>query len=517
MRKRESGLLLHITSLPSPFGIGDLGAEAYKFADFLVESGQSLWQVLPLNPTDPFAFNSPYGSNSSLAGNPLMISPDMLVDEGFLKREDLEPAPAFSRGRVDYPAVVEYKGRLLDRAYQHFTQSSDRSEFDAFCEINSHWLEDYALFVALKAEAGGVAWNHWDPPVRDRRDHALEEAHSKLAGAKERHKFIQFLFFKQWHALKRYCNDRGVEIFGDVPIYVSYDSVDVWTTPGIFKLKEDKSPKFVSGVPPDYFSSTGQLWGSPVYDWDALEAQDFAWWVRRMQHNFSLFNLMRIDHFRGFAAYWEIPAGNRTAVHGKWVEVPGVEFFDHLLTKVPADGIVAEDLGIITDDVLAIMSKFGFPGMKVLQFGFSGNFAENPYAPGNHGENSVVYTGTHDNNTTRGWYEHEATTYEKHGLNVCLNSEVTAETVSAELINLAMQSEARTAVIPVQDLLNLPAEYRMNWPGKVEGNWEYRLEPGQLTPEVGARFRRMTEEAGRAGNRASAASVAVQDNDGTHD
>jgi 4-alpha-glucanotransferase len=499
MRKRASGLLLHITSLPSPYGIGSLGPEAYRFADFLAESRQGIWQVLPLNPTDPVASNSPYGSNSSLAGNPLMISLDALVDEGLLSREDLEPVPDFPAGRVDFPAVIEYKRRILDRAYERFNERGDRGEFDAFSGINSHWLEDYALFAALKDEAGGAVWNKWGDELRDRADHALDEAHARVGGAKDKHKFFQFLFYKQWHALKRYCNDRGIEIFGDVPIYVSYDSVDVWTTPEIFKLKRNKSPEFVSGVPPDYFSKTGQLWGSPVYNWDVMREQNFAWWTRRMHHNFSLFNLMRIDHFRGFAAYWEVPANHKTAAHGKWVDVPGMEFFDVLMTKVPADGIVTEDLGHIDDDVLAIMDKFGFPGMKVLQFGFNGNMDENPYAPRNHPENSVVYTGTHDNNTTRGWFETEARKAEKRELNVYVHQDVTAETVSGVMIELAMRSPARTAVIPVQDVLGLPAEYRMNVPGTGEGNWEWRLEPGALTGEIAANLRRLAEESGRAG------------------
>ena len=500
MRERASGVLLHITSLPSPYGIGDLGGGAYEFADRLAEAGQSIWQVLPLNPTDPVAYNSPYGTNSALAGNPLMISPDMLVDEGLLSREDLQPVPEFPAGRVDFPSVIEYKRRILDRAYENFRGAGNHSEFNAFSEINSHWLEDYALFAALKAEAGGAVWNRWDADLRDRKDDALEGAHSRLAGAKEKQKFIQFLFNRQWHALKRYCNDRGVDIFGDVPIYVSYDSVDVWTTPEIFKLKDDKSPEFVSGVPPDYFSKTGQLWGSPVYNWDVLREQGFAWWVRRMHHNFSLFNLMRIDHFRGFAAYWEVPANHKTAVHGKWVDVPGMEFFEVLTAKIPADGIVAEDLGVITDDVLAIMKRYGFPGMKVLQFGFSGKLDENPYTPRNHTENSVVYTGTHDNNTTRGWFETEARKAEKHELNVYVHQDVTAETVSGVLIELAMHSAARTAVIPVQDVLGLPAESRMNCPGSGEGNWEWRLEPGALDGEVVANLRRLTEESGRVRN-----------------
>jgi 4-alpha-glucanotransferase len=508
MRKRASGLLLHITSLPSRYGIGDLGRDAYDFADFLAGTGQAIWQVLPLNPTDPVNFNSPYGSNSSLAGNPLMISPDLLVEEGYLAREDLEPVPVFPEGRVDFPAVIDFKNRMLDRAYERFGGCSDRREYDAFCNINSHWLEDYALFTALKAETGGAPWNQWAPELRDRNDAALGEAHARLAGAKDKHRFIQFLFFKQWHALKGYCNEKGIEIFGDVPVYVSYDGVEVWTTPQIFKLKEDKSPEFVSGVPPDYFSKTGQLWGSPVYNWAALKEQNYAWWVRRMEHNFSLFNLMRIDHFRGFVAYWEVPAWHKTAVKGRWVDVPGEDFFNVLLTKVPAEGIVAEDLGVITQEVRDLMHKFGFPGMKVLQFGFSGNLDENAYFPRNHEENCVVYTGTHDNNTTRGWYEHEATKNEKHEINVYLHREVTADTVSREFVDIAMHSPARMAVIPVQDILNLPAEYRMNWPGRGEGNWEWRLQRGQLTDETATALRQVTEQSGRAGSQTHASGAA---------
>jgi len=498
MRRRASGLLLHPTSLPSSFGVGDLGPEAGKFVDLLARAGQSYWQVLPLNPVDPAGFFSPYQSSSALAGNPLLISPDLLVEEGLLTPADLSRRPAFPPGRVDFRAATAYKEKLLKKALGRFrTQGLGREEeFRRFCSQEADWLEDHALFKVLSSSHGGD-WTRWPAPLKHRRPRALAAAARKLAPQLEEEKFRQYLFFSQWRSLKKAANQKGINLIGDLGIYLIHQSVDVWTNPGLFKLDRNGRPAAVSGVPPDYFSSTGQLWGNPVYRWEALEETGFRWWLRRIGKNLELFDFLRLDHARGFVAFWEVKAGSRTAIHGCWREVPAHGFFKALVKAFPHLPLIAEDLGIITPDVREILAGYGLPGMKVLQFGFGPDLPSSPHAPHNHLPDSVVFPGTHDNNPTRGWWEKEAGPRERRNLAAYLGKRVTAGTVSWDLIRLALLSVARTAVIPVQDLLGLGEEARMNHPARPKGNWTWQLTRDQLEALPLERLKLLTKMAGR--------------------
>jgi 4-alpha-glucanotransferase len=497
LEKRGSGILLHLTSLPSDFGIGDMGPWAYRFADFLAESGQRLWQVLPLNPTDPVHGNSPYDSISAFGCSPLLISPERLVDQGLLARQELGSAPDFPRDRIDYRGVISFKQGLFSLAQSRFRAGGTAEDYGRFCSENADWLEDLALFAALKERFDGRPWQEWPADLRDRDPASLEAARRALAGRIEEGKILQYLFERQWVALREYCNRRNVVIFGDLPVYVNLDSVDVWTHPELFKLDPDKRPTAVAGVPPDYFSETGQRWGNPVYRWDALRESGYAWWIRRLARNLHLFDMVRIDHFRGFAAYWEIPAEEPTAVRGKWVPGPGNDFFQALLRHFPYLPIVAEDLGTITQDVRDLMDRFDLPGMKVLLFAFGDNLATNPYVPHNHVRNCLIYTGTHDNNTVKGWFEREVTGEDRERLFRYLGREVGPERICEEMVRMAMMSVANTAILPMQDLLGLGEEARMNRPARKDGNWQWRLLPEQLSPELAAGLRRMTETYGR--------------------
>jgi len=498
MNKRASGILLHITSLPSPYGIGDMGPEAYRFADFLAKAKQDFWQILPLNPTERIYGNAPYYSIAAFASNPLLISPELLIQDNLLTTADCEPVPNGPQGRVDYEIVVPYKERLFTIAYKHFAKTKDRDEYERFCSQNASWLEDFALFVALKGHFQGHAWSEWPPEVRNRQPEALQSMKEDLHEGIEQEKFLQYLFFRQWFALKGYCDEKGVQIIGDIPIYVDYDSVDVWTHPEIFKLDADGQPEAVAGVPPDYFSATGQLWGNPVYRWDVLKERKFDWWIQRMGHTLNLFDVVRIDHFRGLVAYWEVPAGEETAINGQWVEAPVYDFFDALRAQFPSLPVIAEDLGVITPDVREVMQHFGLPGMKVLLFAFGEDNPKHPYLPHNYEKNAVVYTGTHDNNTVRGWFEKEAKPADKKRLVRYLGHKTSAQAIPWELIRLAMESKANLALIPMQDILGLGEEARMNLPATGEGNWEWQLASGQLTPEVTEKLRAMTEKYGRS-------------------
>ena len=500
MDKRGSGILLHITSLPSPYGVGDLGPEAYRFADFLAQAKQSYWQVLPLNPTNPAYGNSPYSSISAFAGNTLLISPNLLIEEGLLSREDLEPIPPFPESRCDFSEVISYKEKLLERAYQHIGQNGKgRESFEAFCLENSSWLEDFALFVVLKKHFGEKVWNEWPRELRDRDLNSLgaikEESHNQI----EKEKFWQYLFFKQWHSLRNACQEKGVHLFGDLAIYVSLDSADVWANPGLFKLDAEKRPALVSGVPPDYFSETGQLWGNPVYRWNVLKKSNFQWWIGRIAHNLKLFDVVKIDHFLGLVAYWEIPAGEKTAINGRWVKAPAKDFLNTLNKNFPYLPIVAEDLGVVTPDVREVMNHFGLPGMKILQFAFGEDNPMHPFLPHNYEKNFLVYTGTHDNNTVRGWFEEEASTEDKRRLFRYLGREVPVEEIHWELIRLAMMSVAQSVILPMQDVLGLGQEARMNRPSIAHGNWEWRLRPGQITALVSEKLMEVTEIFGRSG------------------
>jgi 4-alpha-glucanotransferase len=487
--------------LPGGFGIGDLGERAYAFIDFLVESGQNLWQVLPLGPTG--YGDSPYQCFSAFAGNPLLISPQGLLEEGLLDEEDMVEAPPFPEDRVDFGSVIQYKSSLLRRASRRFSESGPaelRADFLDFCRSTEDWLDDYALFRALKDEHNGAPWNLWDPDLVVRKLHSLDAARDRLHGEIESEKFYQYLFFKQWARLKSYCHERGVKIIGDMPIFVAYDSTEVWNSPDMFKLDATGNPLVVAGVPPDYFSKTGQLWGNPIYNWDRMIETGFQWWVDRFRAAFELVDVVRVDHFRGFAACWEIPAGERTAINGRWVEVPGRELFVTLGYKMGDLPLIAEDLGVITPDVEALRDEFGFPGMRILQFAFRGDTG-NLDLPHNYTSNTIVYTGTHDNDTTVGWFNSKAGTGSTRSAEQieserawCLRYlKSDGSEINWDFIEAAFRSAARMALAPLQDVLGLGSEARMNLPATQEGNWKWRFSADALTKEVSDRLRELAE------------------------
>ncbi|MDC0834606.1 4-alpha-glucanotransferase [Leptolyngbya valderiana BDU 20041] len=482
---RSSGILLHPTSLPGRFGIGDLGEEAYRFVDFLAGSGQQLWQILPLGPTG--YGNSPYLSYSAMAGNPLLISLERLCDDGLLSQEDLAEVPELPSDRVDYDRVEQVKTPLLQKSYRNFRSvatTDQQKEFVEFCKDKAHWLDDYALFISLKTQVyNGTSWNTWDDEISKRDPKALEKWREELHEEVEFRKYLQFEFFRQWSALKEYANDRQIQMFGDIPFYVAHDSADVWAHRDIFCLDEETGkPSLMAGVPPDYFSATGQLWGNPIYDWEELKKTNFRWWMQRFHAVLDRLDLIRIDHFRGFEAYWAVPGDEETAMNGEWVEAPGYEFFDRLKEELGELPIVAEDLGIITPEVEALRDRFKFPGMKILHFAFDSG-RDNPYLPFNYdSKNFVVYTGTHDNNTTVGWYEARSDEENQWVWNYIGCSR--GEGFHWDLIRLAMSTNANQAVFPLQDLFGLGADARMNEPSKAEGNWEWRYDPELLTDEL---------------------------------
>jgi len=493
MKRRAGGILLHLTSLPSAFGIGDMGPAAYRFADFLAEAGQSLWQMLPLNPT-PY---SPYHSYSAFAGNPLLISPELLQKDGLLDTSEIRRY-ARKAESVDYRRTSARKRALLDSAYRRFKSSGPTPAYQRFCSENAHWLEDYCLFVALNTDFPHRTWNQWPSEIRRRRPKALEKKRRELDEAMDKERFQQYIFFDQWMRLKQYCHDRGIQTIGDIPIYVTYHSSDVWANPDLFRLDRNSRPSVVAGVPPDYFSDTGQRWGNPVYRWEALKDSGYQWWYRRFSHNLSLFDIVRVDHFRGLVAYWEVPARAKTAINGRWVEVPAYDFFDRLMRKFPCLPIIAEDLGFITPDVREVMQKFNFPGMKVLLFAFGEDLPDNPYIPHNFETNCVAYTGTHDTNTIRGWYERETTSQDRARLMRYLGRKVAPAALHWELIGLLMRSVADTVIVPMQDLLGLGEAARMNRPATKKGNWQWRLPSSRITSRLAQKLRGITEITGRA-------------------
>ena len=477
---RCSGILLHITSLPSKFGVGDFGPAAFEFVDSLEQAGQTLWQILPINP--PSFGNSPYSCTSAFAISPLFASPELMLRDGLLEDYDLESVPEFSSNRVQYSFVLDFKIQLLSKSYDRFKENIDKDEFKKFCVDNSYWLEDFCLFSALKNHFGGRSWSEWPEDIKRR--NAVHHYTDSLREYLEREKYFQFVLFYQWKELQKYCRNKGIRVFGDVSLYVNHDSADVWAHPELFKLDQELNPVVVAGVPPDYFSETGQRWGNPIFDWNFLRKNNFVWWIERMKHNLDLFDLVRIDHFRGFLAAWEIPVNDSTAVNGQWQECPGVEFFSVLLNEFKSIPVVAEDLGVITQDVRDAMARFGFPGMKLLIFAFDGDILQNPYAPENHVKNCVLYTGTHDCNTMRGWFEEELSDESKVKLENILGKKVCANTIAKEMVILAMSSIADTVILPMQDVLGLGSEARMNCPGIAENNWEWRLLPGQWSTDI---------------------------------
>ena len=494
---RGSGILLHVTSLPSPYGIGDFGPAAYRFVDALERARQHYWQILPLNPTETGYGNSPYSSPSAFALNTLLISPEFLAQDGFIDADDLEPHPDFPEGRTTYEAAAWYRERLLTLAYRRFCESGPDDGYPVFCDGAGRWLDDYTLFATLSDHFHDLPWSRWPEEIRDRQSEALGEMRDRLAEAIRRETFFQYLAARQWSRLRRYCAERGVQVIGDIPIYVAYESADVWANPGIFKLDGNLRPTVVAGVPPDMFSSTGQLWGNPVYDWSALREQGYAWWVRRIARSGELYDLFRIDHFRAFADYYEVPAGHTTAEHGTWVDGPGADFFEALARRLPCFAIVAEDLGANTPAVQELLDRFAFPGMKILLFAFGGGIAKSAHIPHNYVHNLICYTGTHDNNTARGWFEEEASEEDKQRFFAYIGKEVGAESVHRELVRLGMTSVARACIIPMQDILGLGAAARMNYPSTAEGNWEWRMTQEEFDEAPFEWLRGLTELSGR--------------------
>lgn len=476
--------------------MGDLGPAAYEFVDFLAETGQQIWQVLPLGPTGHG--NSPYMSYSSMAGNPMLISLEQLRDRGLLSQADLDTFPQFPEDEVDYDGVQTAKIKLLEKAAEIFQQNADdatRSEYQHFCKERAFWLDDYAFFMALKRHHDGASWHQWDTALARREDQAMTTWHEKLATVIDSHKFFQFEFYRQWAALKAYANERTIQIVGDMPIYVAHDSVDVWAFPDNFMIDDvTLEPSEMAGVPPDYFSETGQLWGNPTYDWEVLQKRGFRWWLQRLRSLLDYVDLIRIDHFRGFQAYWAVPEGETTAMNGRWIEAPGEAFFNVVKAEFGSLPILAEDLGLITPEVEALRDQFDFPGMKILQFAFGGD-ASNPYLPFNIVRNCVIYTGTHDNDTTVGWFD-TANEYERDRVLRYIGG-LSGDGIHWSMIRLALSSIANQAIIPLQDLLGLGSFARMNLPGNAEGNWAWRYRSEMLTGELRERLRELTRLYGR--------------------
>ena len=498
---RVCGILLHPTSLPGRFGIGDLGPEAYDFVDFLVSTGQSLWQVLPLGHIS--YGNSPYMCLSAFGGNPYLISPEKLVDERLLEIEDIKYPPSFPANRVDYGAVISYKMSLLRKSFDRFKKNLTKKatdDFYAFAETNAFWIEDYALFTALKNAHGGSEWIKWDKGAARREPDTLARWRKKLAEEIHFWKYAQYQFFKQWMSLRNYCREKCIRIIGDIPIYVSHDSTDVWANRKYFQLDNEGNPLVVAGVPPDYFIATGQRWGNPIYRWNVMKEEGYRWWIERLKFNFLLVDMVRLDHFRGFEAYWEIPAKESTAVYGRWVKGPGIELFKVIKNALGNVEMIAEDLGVITPEVDALREELGFPGMRILQMAFGNDPKASEYRPHNHIRNCAVYTATHDHNTTVGWFTVEPGTQTTQTKEEVENERKYALKYIGRdnceihwgFIRLALGSVARIAICPMQDILGLSTDSRMNLPGTHMGNWEWRYTVDMLEPTIGERLFELT-------------------------
>jgi len=502
--QRQSGILLHPTSLPGRYGIGELGREALAFVDFLGETGQSIWQVLPLGPTG--YGDSPYQCFSAFAGNPLLVSLDTLADEGLLEAADLASA-SFPPDAVDFGAVIAFKRPLLAKAFSTFERTaavSGRDLFDQFCRDEAAWLDDFALFMALKDAHAGAAWNTWEEGLLNRNPEELARARRDHAAAIRAVQFAQFLFFDQWTRLHRTALSRGITVMGDIPIFVAHDSSDVWARPDLFALAADGGAALQAGVPPDYFSATGQLWGNPLYRWDALARTGYAWWVERFRASLRLYDSVRLDHFRGFEAYWEIPGGETTAVNGRWVKGPGPALFDALQAALGPLPIVAENLGVITPEVEALREGYGWPGMAILQFAFGDDSQANDFLPHNYPRNRVVYTGGHDNDTTVGWWTAGVGDSTRSEAEVARERDFALRYVGGDgseihwdFIRTVMASVADVVIVPLQDVLGAGNEARMNLPGRLGGNWHWRFREGAVTPEMTARLSMLTRTFGR--------------------
>ena len=502
---RESGLILHPTSLPGPYGIGEIGPEAYKFIDALVDMGQHLWQVLPLGPTS--YGDSPYQSPSTFAGNPLLISLEKLCDDDLLSCERLKKLPEFPDGSVNYGWIIPERFAVLRAACRAFSRQPEarKRDFKDFCEREAYWLDDYALFMAIKDDHSGVAWPFWPAALVRRDPQALAEARRKYRLQARNYRILQYLFHDQWEQVRSYAHQKGIKIIGDLPIFVAHDSADVWAHPELFYLDGHGHLTAQAGVPPDYFSKTGQLWGNPLYRWDVHQKGNFSWWISRIRKALEMFDVLRIDHFRGFDAYWEVPAKDKTAIHGRWVKAPGMAFFKTVMKELNNPPILAEDLGNITKEVIALRDHFKFPSMRILQFAFGTDPAAKTFLPENYSENIVAFTGTHDNDTAVGWFNTVA------GVgNTVSPEEVAAERKRAlaylksdgreinwDLMKVVLNSKANIALFPLQDVLGLGSEARMNLPGRPDGNWAWRFQWDTLTTKIKQRMSELTKLAHR--------------------
>ncbi len=488
---RKSGILLAISSIPSKYGIGTFSKEAYEFVDFLEKSGQSLWQILPLGPTG--YGDSPYQSFSTFAGNPYYIDMEEFIEKGFLTREDCENAGFLEGAFVDYEKIFYGKFELLRKAYKNSNITED-VDYQKFVADNQAWLPDYALYMAVKDSFGGISWIEWDEDIKLRKKEALQKYKEELKEQIEFYQFQQYYFAKQWKALKKYANNKGIEIIGDIPIYVALDSADTWANPQLFQVDEECIPVAVAGCPPDAFSATGQLWGNPLYDWEYMKKTEYAWWVERIRYCYEIYDIVRIDHFRGFDEYYSIPYGDPTAEFGHWEKGPGYELFKVIKKNLGKIKVIAEDLGFLTDTVIKLVEKTGYPGMKVLQFAFDSR-EESDYLPHNYVRNSIVYTGTHDNDTTKHWYE-VLDKQDKRFANRYLDG-ANKNNICKKMIRSALGSVADTAVIPMQDYLELDGEARMNEPSTLGKNWKWRLVDGQITDELAKEIYSLTKTYGR--------------------
>jgi len=492
---RASGILLHPTSLPGRFGIGDLGKAAYRFVDFLAECGQAYWQIMPLGPTS--YGDSPYQALSAFAGNPLLINLESLIEQHYLAPWDFDGAPSFPEHRVDYGPVIDFKQHLLRLSFKNFKANAgatQKAELADFVEANRSWLEDYALFAALKDHHAGASWDTWEQDIASRQLSALECWRQDLSDLVGYHYFTQLIFHQQWGNLKTYANQHNIRMIGDIPIFVAYDSVDTWAHQEQFYCDTQGKPTLVAGVPPDYFSATGQLWGNPLYRWDVMRQNGYLWWIERFKRALHQVDVIRLDHFRGFEACWAVPAGEETAINGQWMKVPGRDLFRAVEKALGSVPVIAEDLGLITPEVQALREELGFPGMKVLQFAFSGE-PDNLYLPHNYESNCVVYTGTHDNDTTLGWFN-TLGDQDRRFVQEYLGAR--SEAINWELIRLALMSVAHTAIFPIQDVLGIGSEGRMNTPGRASGNWSWRYLPHMLTSAAAQQLKARTEIYGRA-------------------
>ncbi|HQY23696.1 MAG TPA: 4-alpha-glucanotransferase [Thermoflexales bacterium] len=492
--RRTSGVLLHPTSLPGRYGIGEFSDEAYRFVDWLVSAGQTLWQVMPLGPTG--YGDSPYQCFSAFAGNPLLIGLDALARDGALSAADLANTPVFPDEKVDFGPVIEYKKAILRKSYDRFATSAraaERQDFARFCAENATWLDDYALFIAIKDAHNGNVWNTWESDIARHEPAALRAWRAQLADAIEAQQYYQYQFFRQWAALRAYANERGVRIVGDIPIFVAFDSADAWSHRDEFHFDEALQPTVIAGVPPDYFSPTGQRWGNPLYRWDVMQGRGFDWWIERCKAAFGLYDVLRIDHFRGFESYWEVPASEPTAMIGHWVSGPGLALFQAIERALGALPIIAEDLGVITPEVEALRDACGFPGMRVMQFAFVADTAS-AFLPHNFIPNTVAYVGTHDNDTTLGWW---ATLDDATRAQVTHYTGTDGSDIAWDLIRTLSVSVASTVVFTLQDLMGLGAEARMNLPGRAGGNWGWRFTPQMLSADIARRLEVLARTYGR--------------------